>query len=1306
MNIIKKKGLIMRKGQVTLFIIMGVVVLILLVLVGYVKQIGEPREDLEKIYLVTNSIIPVKSYVEKCLKDIGNEAMLEVAYHGGKIDPENSEYLNNEKINYYCTHEPGDGCKNTLIFRSDIENEIAQEINNKIKTCVDLDIFRNQGFVVEASNAKTNVQIEEDSITFSLDYPIKLEKESIALSIDSFATNTKSELGFILRISNQILNSEIQKQNFKIVEFMQQHNVIIEKFRPYPNIIYRITKKQFVFQFALKGEDTISELGYSFYGVSNNKGGCCYNPEDNFCFKNSNKQECQEKQGFYTDAPCDCPAQTFFDKDTLNIGLDCKNTYNRIENNYLGEDKLNGESWCSYKTQPGQGIELVGSRHFVHYCLNGKEYVEPCRDYREEVCVEKKDQDSSGNIYSNAQCRPNRWEDCIKCETQDCCEDSSVRDCTWQYLSTDKKCTPAVSPGFKFWQPTAVPICTRANEKKECSGLSCGQEWVDDTTTLCYTQGDCGNYKNTKQVLTKYGFITSDFKYKPSSEAYNKGNYYDNNEETENKLVYEATNRATLTPFTYGEAINSNAELVSASLEYIDKISSLSATDFINPFKDKPAIYVLGISLCGPWMPPRTIQNCESCTANKFKPCSEYSCKSLGQTCVYDYNFGDPTCQQQKSDDKTPPIVNLDNEALTPGYDLYPVTITTGTKIIKGHKILPEVDPNAPFSLGIKSNEPVTCKLTLMPFKNFNDVTGIYLGGQSFSKTQNISLRTPPKIAIPENIMDILNFTHYKEIADVMEEPEELMNTYKEKYKTAINLYNMFASKDIEDKVDPIVEKAKEIISNYKSNLPYIKTMISVSLDKLENNTYLLFVRCVDESGNENAETKFIEIPISSNTEDNLAPSIIGFSPTNNSKIQKETYEEPLTIYLNEPSECRYDFYDLDFEKMDYEFECDTGQYQVSSSFGGTYECATTLFTLDDPTTAYIKCQDQPFQVKEYFFYLEETNTNGISELTSNEFFNFTLPNKIYSSLSMFEEDHITFQLDTSKSNGEEEEEMDNNIKNKVELHLFKDSPDSCQFSFGTYSGELNNCKKTNELHLGTYECITEIDLNQGKQEKTYFIETEEVTVVEEKVEFNMKNVEGIPGNQITLPETNQLIELSLKFEQPQVCFQLDKSTPAQEQPMICQEETCFKQILPKKTSAVKCYERNLKHNLTFQCATNQIEQQNVNEQSFVYTLSKSAGFEIIETQPEGEVNTASTQLIIKTTKADIKCRYKKEFSISYIDMIKQENNNDDNSNDNTEINTFIANVADLDENLNNFHVKCVDNYGNSAETDIEFYVI
>ncbi|MBT4540051.1 hypothetical protein HOC35_00925 [Candidatus Woesearchaeota archaeon] len=1285
-----------KKSQITAFIIVGLVLVIIIATTSYIKQIGEPRQDYKKLYEVTSSVKPVRTYVEKCLQDIGTFTIHNISTHGGSLNLNEFQYLENEKINYMCIYEQEIGCRNKLLFRQDIEAEISEEINKKIIECVDLNIFRDQGFIVSTETPEVKTKIKNYEVVLSLKYPIHLEKNKLKLEVTSFTTKVDLPLGILLKTSVNIVNDELQELNFNAPEFMQDHaDILIQKFKPYPDVIYRLKKDELVFQFALKTKNTISEPNYNFFGVNENNNGCCYNPEDNFCYQNALKENCEQKKGIYSEE-CTCNKIEYNTILKLNPTLDCKKTYDRTGNKYSSFSRSNGESWCSYEKLGEENKALSGSRHYLHYCIDGVEYKEPCRDYREEICTETSEIDLFGDTIKKAQCRSNRFQDCIDCNDQECCEDVEVRDCSWLNLKTEKKCVPKVAPGLKFWELTALATCTKANEQKECVGssFSCPEKWVDDTAKLCYLQGDCGNGRNVKQVLTRYGFINTDLKYKPNKNIYNINKNITEKTISETlDLKYDTKKRATITSTTYSELYNSHVELLSSGLNYLNEMSSISVTDFINPFKEKPIMRILDVSLCSSWQPPRLKQDCSYCTRSDFRECSEYLCKSLGQQCIFDYSHGDPICNRIKHDDKKPPEISLNNNAVTENHEIKSIVFTAGSKNIKGYKITPALLPHKQFLLGITADEPVTCKLALMPFKGFNDLSGIYFGQQSFEIEHNLSLKVPPKVAIPQNIIDMFNVTNFEEFAEIIEEPEEIVNSYKEKFKFHISLYNTFTGSDIATLIDPIVDKVNKYLKIIKGETPFVKTMVEYSLNKFENNTYVVYLKCMDEAGNENTDPLFIEFSIQEKNleQDNTATKLIGSIPENNSIISNDANELDFSIYLNEPAECKYDFVDKDYEEMEHTFSCSKQDYQLSSKFGGSYECTSKLNTtndkttdkISDKTTIFIRCKDKPFSIEEYHFYVEENNHNGVEELTPGMFFNVTDPNIIYTSL--FENKHLKFTIDNSQNN--------NSV---IELHLFKDNLDSCSYSFGTYQNKLDQCSKTNQLHLGVYECIETIDLNKGKIEKIYDIEfSNSDTTNNENIEL-MINIIDLENNKIIVPSTEKNISLTTIFDKPHACSLINVNKIKTD--MKCDEDTysCFAK-LNQTIKTINCMEKNYLHNISFKCANKEVSGQNINQESFIYTIKKSSGFEITETQPNGEVTITNPKLKIKTSNNNVKCRYKQDFGLSYINLIREDL--DDGI-------WFTTQLSELQENLNSFKVRCVDDYGNQAEEDIEFYVI
>ncbi|MFC1682117.1 hypothetical protein ACFL0X_00700 [Nanoarchaeota archaeon] len=213
--------------------------------------------------------------------------------------------------------------------------------------------------------------------------------------------------------------------------------------------------------------------------------------------------------------------------------LDCENEDFRKKNN---RDPKHGESWCvgegTSEINVGQNGEidrddfieqvstkeqnLPGSRYFRLVCYAGEVTVEPCADFRQEICIQGSIEDPRGSSYKTAACRVNLWQDCVAQDEKNDCKNLDKRDCYWN----DDRCVPLFAPGFNFWEEEteAVSLCSAGNSactivKKERlldlgflglpkeeteRGSSCkSEDWEKHRNkNRCIPLGDCGYQVN------------------------------------------------------------------------------------------------------------------------------------------------------------------------------------------------------------------------------------------------------------------------------------------------------------------------------------------------------------------------------------------------------------------------------------------------------------------------------------------------------------------------------------------------------------------------------------------------------------------------------------------------------------------------------------------------------------------------------------------------------------------------------------------------------------------------------------------
>jgi hypothetical protein len=159
---------------------------------------------------------------------------------------------------------------------------------------------------------------------------------------------------------------------------------------------------------------------------------------------------------------------------------------------------------------------------------------------------------------------------------------------------------------------------------------------------------------------------------------------------------------------------------------------------------------------CMPWQPPTGGARCEECNKDKFRPCSEYRCRALGQACqlLNAGSNGNEKCAWVNPKDVTSPVISPSQSALTTGMKYNPLNTTRGKDT--GVRIVNPADSNGcikaftPLAFGVQLNEPAQCKLDYtrsnMAGKLGYDALQYYFGGSNlydYNHTQVMALPSP-----------------------------------------------------------------------------------------------------------------------------------------------------------------------------------------------------------------------------------------------------------------------------------------------------------------------------------------------------------------------------------------------------------------------------------------------------------------------------------------------------------------------------------------------------------------------------------
>ncbi len=209
-------------------------------------------------------------------------------------------------------------------------------------------------------------------------------------------------------------------------------------------------------------------------------------------------------------------------EDSFNVNIGnfyCKDTSCM----YDGESYKNGESWCVYDGQIGNGDDVVGSRHWKYVCSQGVTQIEPCADYRNQICTQQNTFDVEGTEveFRNAACIANNWRACIDLNGQEdgleqCQETLNCR--VEKVAIADKfafdVCVPKYPGGFSLkderYMETAEQLCGMADQtctvvykpktwggcELIANGACLGEGFAQGMNDLCRGLGDCGGAVN------------------------------------------------------------------------------------------------------------------------------------------------------------------------------------------------------------------------------------------------------------------------------------------------------------------------------------------------------------------------------------------------------------------------------------------------------------------------------------------------------------------------------------------------------------------------------------------------------------------------------------------------------------------------------------------------------------------------------------------------------------------------------------------------------------------------------------------
>lgn len=241
-----KRGDLMgqKKGQITVYIIIGIIALIGVGIFFYMRGITveAPAEYKPTIEEIPVEAAPIREFVEVCLRSVAEDGLKLIGDYGGytsfeKMRASLNPYMPTEaeavqfspgsdlRIPYWWHMSADNNCeksgtcrfasKRPNLYRleggTNIEEQLDEYVNENLKVClrdfVDLEEY---GFEIsELGDVDTKTVVTQESVAFHTKYPLVAEKAGVSYQINEFFVDIPLRLKEMYEFATNITNAEV-----------------------------------------------------------------------------------------------------------------------------------------------------------------------------------------------------------------------------------------------------------------------------------------------------------------------------------------------------------------------------------------------------------------------------------------------------------------------------------------------------------------------------------------------------------------------------------------------------------------------------------------------------------------------------------------------------------------------------------------------------------------------------------------------------------------------------------------------------------------------------------------------------------------------------------------------------------------------------------------------------------------------------------------------------------------------------------------------------------------------------------------
>jgi len=203
-----------KRGQITLFIILGIVILAAIGLLIYATYGVKKGEEAERLAEVPLELRPLYNYIGECIKNNIEPGILLLGVQGGYIFSWNSTLEANYSSIAYGYYEGRD----VLPSLDFIEGEIDSYLKSTAASCINNSLFPD--LEIAAGSMANDIEIKPYSIDIKIDYEITAKKGDSISRVNKFFIKVPVNLGYSYYVAKQIIKKQIEDPDYIDMTFL------------------------------------------------------------------------------------------------------------------------------------------------------------------------------------------------------------------------------------------------------------------------------------------------------------------------------------------------------------------------------------------------------------------------------------------------------------------------------------------------------------------------------------------------------------------------------------------------------------------------------------------------------------------------------------------------------------------------------------------------------------------------------------------------------------------------------------------------------------------------------------------------------------------------------------------------------------------------------------------------------------------------------------------------------------------------------------------------------------------------------